>query len=322
MSTDEAPADDPLPASDAFGALANEVRTDIIEAMARREVEGRDRVRFSELFEESDAETTASFSYHLDALVGPYLRKVTDEGEPEDGRHGAGYKLTHAGREAARAVAAGTYSPRTDRSVRLGEPCPRCGKRELSGEVSDGVLAVACGACNQSILSLTVPAGLEDREGFPSAFDRHHRHRLAAFADGPCPECGGAIEREVVPAGDNPNDPTTGDAEEDEGSDHDRVQARFSCEQCGHGLRAPVTLAVIDHPAVVSFYHDHGREAGDRPIWNVGEEWAESVLSQDPLCVRVVVDLGGDTLALYVDRSLGVREVQRTDRAAPISSPT
>lgn len=317
MSTNGTSAGDSLPASDAFGALANEVRTGIVETMGRREAEGRTPARFSELFAESDAGTTAGFSYHLDALVGPYLRKVEgmeDPGEVEDGRHGVGYELTHAGREVARALAAGTYAPRPDRSVPIGEPCPRCGEAGLSGEASDGVLAIGCGACGRSVLSLTVPAGVADGEEVPEAFDRHHRHRLAAFADGRCPECGGRVEREVVPAGDS-RDGSAARADAEDHTDPDRVQATFSCGQCGHGLRAPVTLAVMDHPAVVAFYHDHGRTPDDRPIWNVGSEWAESVLSRDPLCVRVVADLAGDTLALYVDRNLSVQEVQRTDRS-------
>ncbi|MFC4987469.1 DUF7351 domain-containing protein [Saliphagus infecundisoli] len=317
MSTNEALAGDSLPASDAFGALANEARIEVVEAMGRREAEGRTPARFSELFAESDAETTAGFSYHLDALVGLYLRKVETgdgSGESADGRHGAGYELTHAGREVARALAAGTYAPRSDRSVPVGEPCPRCGEAGLSGESSDGVLAIGCEACSQPILSLAVPAGLADGGEVPEAFDRHHRHRLAAFADGRCPECGGHVEREVVPAGEV-RDGSAARAGVEDHADADRVQAAFSCDQCGHGLRAPVTLAVMDHPAVVAFYHDHGRDVGDRPIWNVGSEWTESILSEEPLCVRVVADLAGDSLALYVDRDLAVREVQRTDRS-------
>lgn len=314
MSANGTSADDPLPASDAFGALANEVRTEIVETMARRETEGRAPVRFSELFEGSEVETTAGFSYHLDALVGPYLRKVEGAEESADGRHGAGYELTHAGRAVARALAAGTYAPQPDRSVPIGEPCPRCGETELAGEARDGVLAISCGACDRAVLSLTVPAGLAESEAVPEAFDRHHRHRLAAFADGCCPECGGRVERKVVPAGDARNESATRAGAEDP-TDPDRVQATFSCGQCGHGLRSPVTLAVMDHPAVVTFYHDHGRTPGNRPIWNVGNEWAESVLSTDPLCVRVVADLAGDTLALYADRDLEIREVQRTDRS-------
>lgn len=312
MSANENPAD-ALPASDAFGALANEVRIGIVATIADREAESRTPVRFSELFAESDAETTAGFAYHLDAVVGPYLRKVEGGKRPEeseDARHGAGYELTHAGRAVARSLAAGTYVPRADRSVRLEEPCPCCGEAGLSGEASDGVLTISCTACDRAVLSLTMPAGLEGREELPSAFDRHHRHRLAAFGDGLCPECGGRVEREVVPALEG-----SVEREGEEGVEGgDRVQAAFSCGQCGHGLRAPVTLAVLDHPPVVAFYHDHGRDIGERPIWNVGSEWAESVLSRDPLCVRVVAEIGGDTLALYVDRDLAVREVQRTDR--------
>jgi hypothetical protein len=78
------------------------------------------------------------------------------------------------------------------------------------------------------------------------------------------------------------------------------VPARFECETCGTTMRCPVTLTVLDHPAVVSLFRDHGRDVGNRPIWNVGPEWGERVVSRDPWCIVVSVALDGEALFLYV----------------------
>jgi hypothetical protein len=50
-----------------------------------------------------------------------------------------------------------------------------------------------------------------------------------------------------------------------------------------------VTAGVLDHPAVVSFYCDHGADVSDRPLWNVGPEWRERLVSTDPWCVLVIL---------------------------------
>lgn len=117
-------------------------------------------------------------------------------------------------------------------------------------------------------------------------------------------DCGGAIETRLVT-------PAPAVAEDLPADYVDHVQAELECESCATTTRCPVSLTLLAHPAVVSLYHEHDRAVDERPIWNVGSEWAEAVLSDDPLAVRVVVELNGDTLALYVDESLEVVDVQR-----------
>lgn len=68
--------------------------------------------------------------------------------------------------------------------------------------------------------------------------------------------------------------------------------------------------------AVVSFYHDHGVDVRDRPIWNVGAEWRERLASTDPWCVVVATTLGGERLVCYLDRDAEVVETRRHDAAA------
>ncbi|MCU4742760.1 ArsR family transcriptional regulator [Halobacteria archaeon AArc-m2/3/4] len=357
--------------SDAFQALGNEIRIGILETMLEYvdtdantgsdvedgqtsdidsgtdvdvspDLHTRTRLTFSELFETTGLETSAQFAYHLEQLVGPYLRKTE-----------SGYELTYSGLQIARAIASGAYTHRVDRSsISLAESCPFCEVDALEARSRDNVVTVACRACDRSLLSLQFPpaglvahAGSEtEREsrsestetiteadaststatateteteteaatetppapeaGIPDAFDRYHRHRLALLREGVCPECSGDVDATLTSVS-----AAVEDALPEALTDH--VQASFECQQCGHDLRTPVALTLLQHPAIVSFYYDHGQDVRERPIWNVGHEWSESVLSTDPLCVRVVVELEGDVLALYVDSSLRVVEVQR-----------
>lgn len=294
--------------SDAFQALGNEIRMGILETLlARVDADGRSRLSFTELFEASGLETSAKFAYHLEQLEGPYLRKV--EGDEEGSE---GYEFTYAGRKIARAIAAGDYTRRVDRdAISLSDPCPFCDATGLEATSTDNVVTIACRECDRSLLGLGFPpSGLEAHgERLPEAFDRHHRYRLALAQDGVCPECSGRVEGHLVSPTEDVEDrlpePMT-----------DHLQAAFGCRQCGHGARCPVTLALLEHPAVVSFYREHDRSVRECPIWNVGDEWHETVLSEDPLCVRVVVELEGELLALYVDGAVQVREIQRTDTAS------
>jgi hypothetical protein len=297
-------------ASEAFQALGNEVRMTILETMLERvDGDGPSRTTFSELFDATDLETSAQFAYHLEQLVGPYLRKT--DGNSTDRRSDGGYEFTYAGSKIARAIATGAYTRSVTREpVALETPCPFCGTDALDARSADNVVTIACGACDRTLSTLQFPpSGLEAHGAdLPEAFDRHHRHRFALMRDGVCPECSGDVRSSLVT-------PTDDVADELPEELVEHAQAAFECRQCGHDVRCPVTLALLEHPAVVSFYYDHGYDVRDRPIWNVGHEWAETVLSDDPWCVRVVTELEDDVLALYVDETVDVVEVQRTSAA-------
>ncbi|WP_440771717.1 DUF7351 domain-containing protein [Natronorubrum sp. DTA28] len=298
--------------SDAFQALGNEIRMGILETMLERtDGDEPSRATFSELFDASEVDTSAGFAYHLEQLVGPYLRKDAADETVGSGEHTAGYELTYAGLQIARAIATGTYTHRVDHPpITLEEPCPFCEHDALEAESTDNVVTVGCADCERRLLQLGFPpSGLESHgRSFPEAFDRHHRHRLTLMRDGVCPECAGTVDTRLgTPS------PAVADELPTEHTDH--VQAVLECSTCGTEARCPVTLALLEHPAIVSFYHEHDRDVRERPIWNVGHEWAETVLSEDPLAVRVVVELEDAVLALYVDDGLDVVDVQRSSVA-------
>ncbi|MFC6836837.1 DUF7351 domain-containing protein [Halomarina ordinaria] len=313
--------------SEAFRPLGNEVRTRVLASLLEPVGGGRDAAdpdgdsagvapttkTFSELFEASGAETTAGFAYHLRQLTDHYLQETDD-----------GYTFTYAGLQVARAIVSGAYTESVDRDpVALDDPCPLCAAADLHVAVTDNTVGVSCHACEADLLSLPFPPGghrTHDDASLPGAFDRLHRSRVALLVAGTCPECGGTSSARVEYA--------DADAVATDGAETERpaspVRLHLGCAACGYTLRCPVTLAVLDHPAVVSFYYDHALDVRERPIWNVGREWREAVLSDDPWCVRVSTELGNETLELLVGRDGTVVETDRRAHSASdaASSPT
>ncbi|MFC6953340.1 DUF7351 domain-containing protein [Halorubellus litoreus] len=294
--------------------------------------------------EATDVDTTAGFAYHLRQLTDAFVRKVpasdaaadgddaaSDQGSTADADEPDRYELTDAGRRVARAVAAGTYTASVDTEpVALDDDCPICGDPEgLHATVADNVTRVGCDACERDVLALPFPPSgyaTRDPERVPDAVDRHHRRRIASFADGVCPDCGGSATGHVEPVDEDDRNgvagtDTSADADTDEPLG---VRARFACEACTATLACPVSLALLDHPAVVAAYHDHGVDVRERALWTVGVDWRERVLSTDPWCVRATLrdptddDPDGgprDVLAAYVGRDLTVVDTDRLDAA-------
>lgn len=330
----------PAQHEDAFQALAGTPRVRVLEALAAAP-DGR--LTFTECFEATDVDTSAGFAYHLRQLTGSFVRKVPGtDADPDgeyDGDPGAGgagtheappdrYELTDAGRRVARAVAAGAYTGSVDRDpVALDDDCPLCGDPDgLHAAVADNVTRVACGACDGDVLALPFPPvgyAARDPDDVPAAVDRHHRRRIGTFADGVCPDCGGPATARLQPvAGDDGVEPPRDDAPTTDDGDPLAVHVRFACDACTATLACPVSLALLDHPAVVAAYHEYGVDVRDRALWTVGVDWRERVLSTDPWCVRATLhdptDDGDDgdprpVLAAYVGRDCTVVDTDRLD---------
>ncbi|MFB6087179.1 MAG: ArsR family transcriptional regulator [Haloarculaceae archaeon] len=297
MSGEGPPTERPA-ASDAFQALGSATRTTVLESLTA------EPKSFSTLHGATDEDTSAGFAYHLRQLDGQFVRQRPD----------GDYDLTFAGRAAARSVRAGIYTESVDRErVPLGEDCPHCGGA-LAASVTDNVAEIRCEACDERLLELPFPpSGYAERDtaGVPAALDAYHRRRIETFADGVCPDCGAPATAAVELAAGRDDGRAVIDgaapAEDDE-----PILASFACETCGSGLRCPVALPVLDHPAVVAFYHDHGEDVRERPLWTVGAEWRETVISRDPLCVAVSTRLDDDELVLSVGRDGTVVDHRRT----------
>lgn len=88
--------------SEAFGALANEIRVTVLVELLAAERAEETPVAFSELQAAAGVEESAKFAYHLRQLREPFL-SVSE----------AGYVLTPAGRRVARAIVSGAFTENT-----------------------------------------------------------------------------------------------------------------------------------------------------------------------------------------------------------------
>lgn len=284
--------------SDAFQGLGDEARTAVLRALA---ADGPQT--FSELHDASGVDTSAGFAYHLRQLDDRFVRQRADDR----------YELTSAGREVARGIRAGVYTDSVDVGpVELDARCPFCQGSNLVAHAADNVTEVTCDDCETPVLGLSLPpSGYATRDdgSLPAALDSFYRHRIRSYGDGVCPDCGGAVTVTIESA--SGSELTALDERDPDETAHVPVQATFDCEGCGRDLRCPLSLTVLDHPAVVSFYRDHDEDIRDRPVWNIGPEWREHVVSRDPWCVLVSTRLDNDVLDLYVSVDGSVVEHRR-----------
>jgi hypothetical protein len=108
---------------------------------------------------------------------------------------------------------------------------------------------------------------------------------------------------------DRPSLPSHVEVDLPEGS----VMAAFECQGCGLSFQLPPGAALVSHPAVVSLYHDHGRDLRTEPWTGLPflRTTAAGVESTDPVRVRVDVPVDDERLSVRLDDDLTVVETER-----------
>jgi hypothetical protein len=129
-------------------------------------------------------------------------------------------------------------------------------------------------------------------------FDRYLRSFLFLLGGGVCNWCAGRLRREVLST--------------DFPADRDWT-VTFECEHCRAFVRSDVASAVLFHPAVVAFYHDHGVDVLRAPTWEVDpvDDATVEVHGEDPWRATLALERDGDALALDLDDEATVRAVRR-----------
>lgn len=307
-------------ASEAFDLLGNETRLSILLAIWEDQVPLADDnpVPFSRIFDRVDLDDPGNVSYHLEQLEGQFITQHTDRG---------GYELLIPGLKLVRTIVAGTgVSDATLEPTELDQPCPLCGApTEIT--YREGVVFLVCTECAGSAPGKAdidgalngmyfEPAGLTDRspEQLYAASIATTLQQARSLFNGVCPTCSGAVDGWLDCCPDH--DPTDGCEQ------CGRLMgtfARFQCRVCKNfGVPNPGWLPLL-HPAVISFYDDHGvstRVQADDPesarrVYSLiyDHEWER--LSEDPPRIAVTAARDGDEIRLTFDETVSVVDVQR-----------
>jgi len=295
-----------LDPAEAFALLGNETRIEILEALhlATTEREDDAPVTFSALYDRVDLDDSAHFNYHLKQLLDHFVRKVECEGADAGDDCTEGYEFRTPGWKVVRSVFAGTFTGRSELGpVDAPGACYECGG-DLEATYANEMLTVACTDCGRTPVNYSFPpGGLADRtpDEFLDAFHHHVRHHYCLAADGVCPECMGRMETEM--------ETTTAVPDRE-------VAVRHVCRRCDNRLTSAVGVNLLDAAPVLTFFSERGVDLTTEPFWT--HPWAVSdvhttVVSEEPVRVRLELPCAGDVLSVTVDETLDVLDVDRAD---------
>lgn len=315
----ESPAVDER-AIETFKLLGAEARLEILLALwdthdPRSET---NTVSFSELYDRVEITDSGQFSYHLDKLIGDYVEDVDD-----------GYRLRNVGHQVIRTVLSGTgFEDPSLEQTDIDIDCVYCGASTVIS-YHDERLYFVCTECEGSSRrreEIDEPGGILFRGSFDPAGLANRNPReiyevyiieiLADFIEaqsGICPDCSGPFNQSFELCEDHDPGPKTVCP-----NCQRRYQFRavYECEICKKAREIPPRLLLGGHPAVVSFYDDHGIVVGDvtdrRSLRRAIElMWAQEseLVSREPLRVRVAIRHEGDELQLTYDEELEVVSV-------------
>ncbi|WP_436934782.1 DUF7351 domain-containing protein [Halovenus marina] len=323
--------------TEAFKLLSDENRLAILLALwevydPRAE---NNAVSFSQLLDRVGVRDSGNFSYHLDKLVGHYVAETDD-----------GYRLRNSGLKIVRAVIAGSgLETRRLPPTEIPRSCYHCGA-PVALSYEDERLYQICTECEGNLGpesseqapegTLIVyddfdPAGLSHRtpEEVFVAGTIAYLQGVKLLIRGICPECSGPIQEslEICDAHDAPAGELCPNCGTSMRGGWNEARVSYVCSVCKHSASYPAWVALFDHPAVVAFYHEHGfdmtyglddPEVCGRLFERLKKE--QTLVSTDPVRIRVTVTCDGAELYLTLDGNLTVVDVVRddeTDRDSP-----
>ena len=275
--------------SQAFALLADANRFDLVRVLVEAE---RDSLPFGELYERSNLDDSGQFNYHLDKVVGPFLRKTDD-----------GYEPRHAALIVYRLAVSGLLSDRGEAEITtLEATCPRCGTGELVAVYEGDRFWVRCRDCERRAgVGPFPPRALANHEPdrAPAAFDRYATGLVVRAVENVCPWCASPLSASLKRAYEGW--PAV-----------DWVVFR-SCGHCRGWIATRVHDLLRFHPAVVSFYHRRGVDVLGSTFWEAETMMADrtvDVEGADGWAARVTLARDGDELELGLAEDLRASTVE------------
>lgn len=282
-------AADDAASMDVFEVVSHDTRADVLRELAdaHRESSGDLWVPYNELRRCVGERDSGNFNYHLKQLDG-----LVEKG-PE------GYRLSRVGMRVVSALRSGFFDPDwTWGPVEAPGECYACGG-DLDLYYEDGALHVTCGDDDHR-LSLYVPPAFLQSQPTADVVEQvaFLENRWGSLTRrGICSECHGYVDGELQ-RGDGETDP---------------YRYHGDCHRCGFQHVMSLGMFLLGHPTVMQFYFEHGVDVRTVPFWTLPfcTPDAQTVVSRDPLRVRLDVTEAGETLSLTVD---GVGDVVQTTR--------
>ncbi len=310
MSADVGSDDSTLSPDEAFAALSDGTRMEILRTLA--DADGP--LSFSAVYERVSSKDSGNFTYHLDKLVGHFVEE-TDEG----------YRLRRAGERVIEAVVSGavTETPVIE-PIQTDWPCSLCGA-PIVMSYQQGMMATSCSECpglyggegeeapvHEDVLEegyLGVaplpPAALENRtptEVLQAAVSWSFLERLSMSND-ICPRCAARVDRHLEICDDH----DSGDGMCEVCDWRDPVSFEVTCPNCPYAGEGLLPTALHGHPVALDFVTDQGFNPV-RPTRNQWMAMTEAkkveVVSVDPPVARLTYSLDGDVVSITVDEDL------------------
>jgi len=307
-----------------FELLGNEIRMGILRALwaAYDPLSTENALSFSELYEAVPVSDSGQFNYHLDKLRGRYVERT-------DG----GYEFRPVGLKLVQSVIAGAGQEGTFEPTDIAVDCRRCGG-DTQLTYDGGRVYHVCTDCGGHFESEEYPEGTLWGKSFSPAGVAHRSPEelfaTLTFLDWPmsarltgnvCPRCSGVLEQSLAVCCDH----EPGDERPCRNCGYSEpIRAHWVCAACKHHATGSVSGVVKNHPAVISFLHDHDVDFGypystnefdtvvENEKHNAEISYEQELISTDPLRVGVTVEHDGEELALTLDSDLDVLAVDRS----------
>lgn len=317
MTTDEGGTEhSTLSPDEAFSVLGSEVRLEILQVLGR----AGDPLTYADLYECVEYDDPSNFSYHLDRLVGHFVRK-TDRG----------YGLYDAGRRVVEAVVSGAVSDTpVVEPTEAEKDCPFCGAPVAVG-FQHGRVEQSCTECAGLVrfadsggrrftesgslgFFLLPPAGVRGRsphEMLEAAWTWRHADFLTDSA-GVCSRCSAKLETSVEVCENHNAGAGVCDACER------RYAMRFDlyCPNCNADPNSIAPGVLLANTELLAFLTARGinpfaPESLTRASRALAE-YDEEVVSTDPFEARLTFTADGDSITLTLDDDLSVVDVTRS----------
>jgi hypothetical protein len=318
MTTDNGGAEDStLSPDEAFSVLGSEVRLAVLRVLSAAD----GPLTYAELYERVEYDDPSNFSYHLDQLVGHFVRK-TDQG----------YRLYDAGRRVVGAVLSGAVSDTpVVEPTEAEKQCPFCGAPVAVG-FQHGRVEQSCTECAGLLrfadsdgrrfteygslgFFMLPPAGVRGRspqEMLEAAWTWRHADFLTDSA-GVCSRCSAKLETSVEVC--ESHDDSDGMCEEC--GRRYAMMFNLYCPNCNYDPTSIAPGVLLSNTELLAFLTDRGinpfvPESLNRASRALAE-YDEEVISADPFEARLTFTVDGDSITVTLDDSLSVVDVTRSE---------